>query len=67
MLLNREVEKILDELKCLQEKYNETEKLIDYYQANKTRMNYPLYKKQVAPLLDPGLQNQPTGLWYKKD
>jgi hypothetical protein len=45
LLLNGEVEKILDELNSLPVKSDEAENIIAYYQANKTRMNYPLYKK----------------------
>ncbi|HEX5155516.1 MAG TPA: hypothetical protein VFW07_28935 [Parafilimonas sp.] len=45
---------ILDELSRLPVKSNEAEKLIDYYQANKTRMNYPLYNKLGTGIIGSG-------------
>ncbi|SDE04185.1 hypothetical protein SAMN04487894_1231, partial [Niabella drilacis] len=38
----------------LPKKTQEAQKLIDYYESNKTRMNYPLYKTIGAGLIGSG-------------
>jgi len=54
LLLDGKVQQIIDELKRLPVKSKEAENLMDYYEVNKTRMNYPLYKKLGAGLIGSG-------------
>ncbi len=54
LLLEGKVQQIIDELNSMDIQSKEAKKLIDYYEANKTRMNYPLYKKLGAGLIGSG-------------
>lgn len=54
LLLNGEVQQIIDELSSLPVISGEAQKLIDYYESNKTRMDYPLYKKLGAGIIGSG-------------
>lgn len=54
LLLEGQVEKIIKELSRMPKKTRNVEKLIDYYEANKTRMNYPLYQKIGIGLIGSG-------------
>ena len=54
LLLNGEVQKIIDELSSVLVISEQAEKLIDYYESNKTRMDYPLYKKLGAGIIGSG-------------
>jgi hypothetical protein len=54
LLLNGEVQKIIDELNSLLIISEQAQQLIDYYESNKTRMNYPLYKKLGAGIIGSG-------------
>lgn len=54
LLLNGEVQKIIDELNGLPQISQEARQLIDYYESNKTRMNYPQYKKIGAGIIGSG-------------
>ena len=54
LLLNGEVQKIINELSSVLVKSEQAEKLIDYYESNKTRMDYPLYKKLGAGIIGSG-------------
>jgi hypothetical protein len=53
-LLNGEVQKIIDELSKGPVVSEEAKKLIAYYQSNKTRMDYPGYKKLGAGIIGSG-------------
>lgn len=54
LLLDGKVEQVIEELIRMPNKSQDAENLIDYYQANKTRMNYPLYKKIGAGIIGSG-------------
>ncbi|MBK7097215.1 MAG: hypothetical protein IPH58_01175 [Sphingobacteriales bacterium] len=54
LLLNGEVQKIIDELNGSPQISQEARQLIDYYESNKTRMNYPQYKKIGAGIIGSG-------------
>jgi hypothetical protein len=54
LLLDGRVEEIIQELVKMPKKSRDAEKLIEYYQANKTRMNYPLYKKIGTGIIGSG-------------
>lgn len=54
LLLNGEVQKIIDELNKLSKIGEEAKKLIDYYESNKARMDYPRYKKLGAGIIGSG-------------
>lgn len=54
LLLEGKVQQVLDEVTRLPKKTQEAQKLIDYYESNKTRMNYPLYKTIGAGLIGSG-------------
>lgn len=54
LLLDGQVEEIIKELCLMPKKSRDAEKLIEYYQANRTRMNYPLYKKIGTGIIGSG-------------
>lgn len=54
LVLDGQVEEIIKELVKMSKKSKDAEKLIEYYQANKTRMNYPLYKKIGTGIIGSG-------------
>ncbi|MBK7098696.1 MAG: hypothetical protein IPH58_10495 [Sphingobacteriales bacterium] len=67
LLLNGEVQKIIDELNGSPQISQEARQLIDYYESNKTRMNYPQYKKIGAGIIGSGAIESLTEPSYKKN
>ncbi|MBK7097157.1 MAG: hypothetical protein IPH58_00820 [Sphingobacteriales bacterium] len=59
--------KIIDELNGSPQISQEAMQLIDYYESNKTRMNYPQYKKIGAGIIGSGAIESPQNRRTKKN